>query len=173
MPFNNYNYGNSGSRGNGNYNNRNGNYNGSRSGYQSGAATPPPTTVPMDLPADYVDKAEEIMSRLIVQQRSRLTTSKLRNILSLVSDIYNREVGRLSEKELSAEDQTAVQMLRVRIVYEANRDPRDQSVKEFINEAHLLEYIKGLKKDRKKFLAFSHYMEALVAYHRYYGGSEK
>ena len=28
-------------------------------------------------------------------------------------------------------------------------------------------------KDRKKFLAFSHYMEALVAYHRYYGGSEK
>ncbi len=170
MPINNYNYGNSGSRGNGNYNNRNGNYSGNRSGYQSGAVNPPPTTVPMDLPADYVDKAEEIMSRLIGQQRSKLTTTKLRSILSIVSDIYNREVGRLSEKELSAEDQTAVQMLRVRIAYETKRD---QSVKEFINETHLLEYIKGLGKDRKKFLAFSHYMEALVAYHRYYGGSEK
>ncbi len=165
MPINNY--GNSGSRGNGNYaNNRNGN----QGGYQNNPVNTPQTTAAMPLPADYVDKAEEIMSRLIGQQRSRLTTSKLRNILSIVSDIYNREVGRLSEKELSYEDQTAVQMLRVRIAYETKRD---RAVDDFVREAHLLEYIKGLGKDRKKFLAFSHYMEALVAYHRYYGGSEK
>ncbi len=165
MPYNNYgNYGNS---------NRNGNYtnnrNGSQGGYQNNPVNTPRTTAAMPLPADYVDKAEEIMSRLM-SQHSRLTTTKLRSILSIVSDIYNREVGRLSEKELSAEDQTAVQMLRVRIAYETKRD---NAVGTFVQEAHLLEYIKGLGRDRKKFLAFSHYMEALVAYHRYYGGSEK
>lgn len=163
MPTNNH-----GNYGNGN---RSGNYANNRTGNQGGYQNNTPrTTEPMNLPADYVDKAEEIMSRLMGQQRSKLTTTKLRSILSIVSDIYNREVGRLSEKELTDEDQTAVQMLRVRIAYETRRD---QNVEKFVNEARLLEYIKGLGRDRKKFLAFSHYMEALVAYHRYYGGAEK
>lgn len=169
MPINNH--GNSGNRGNGNWNgNHANNRNGNQGGNQNNPVNTLQTTAAEPLPADYVDKAEEIMSRLLADRYFRLTTSKLRNILSIVSDIYNREVGRLSEKELSYEDQTAVQMLRVRIAYETRRD---NAVGDFVREAHLLEYIKGLGKDRKKFLAFSHYMEALVAFHRYYGGSEK
>lgn len=169
MPINNH--GNSGSRTNGNWNgNHANNRNGNQGGNQNNPVNTLQTTEPMDLPADYVDKAEEIMSCLLADSYFRLTTSKLRNILSIVSDIYNREVGRLSEKELSYEDQTAVQMLRVRIAYETRRD---RAVGTFVQKARLLEYIKGLGRDRKKFLAFSHYMEALVAYHRYYGGAEK
>ena len=155
------------------YNNHNGghSYGGNNNGNRSfqNAGVPQPLTA-MSLPPDYVDKAENIMRKLIVEWNSRLTTSKLRNILSMVSDIYNREVGRVSESELTEENQTALQMLRVRIAYEVKRD---EDVGTFSKEAHLIEYIKGLGRDRKKFLAFAHYMEALVAYHRFYGGSEK
>ena len=34
------------------------------------------------------------------------------------------------------------------------------------------EYIKGIQMNREKFIRFAHYMEALVAYHRYYGGRD-
>ena len=63
-----------------------------------------------------------------------------------------------------------LQMLRIRILYEAGRDERD--VKPFVEKSKLLEYIKGIQMNREKFIQFAHYMEALVAYHRYYGGRD-
>ena len=59
--------------------------------------------------------------------------------------------------------------MRVRLVYEAGRD---DTVKNFVKKCKLLEYIKGVGDDLNKFFAFSQYMEALVAYHRYFGGKE-
>ena len=58
-------------------------------------------------------------------------------------------------------------MARVRIAYEAGRD---NTVKNFIAKAKLMEYIKGAGDDRETFVSFVHYMEALVAWHRYHGG---
>ena len=57
-------------------------------------------------------------------------------------------------------------MMRVRVLYEAGRD--EKTVAPFVKEAKLLEYIKGIGTSREKCLLFAHYMEALVAYHRYY-----
>ena len=45
-------------------------------------------------------------------------------------------------------------------------------MKEFITQAHLLEYLKGISTDRADLIRFAHYMEALVAFHRYLGGKE-
>lgn len=119
------------------------------------------------LPADYVDKAESVIRKLF-NDHVIITTSKIRNILSLVSDIYNTENLRTAE-ELLAESKTAVMMMRIRVVYEAGRE---DSVKSFVREAKLLEYIKDIGSSRPKLIEFAHYMEALVAYHRYYGGKE-
>lgn len=128
----------------------------------------PPEVKAEPLPEDYVDAAEKVM-RALAGNSKKITTSKIRNLFSLVSDIYNVENLR-SEPELLPESRAALTMMRIRVVYEAGREP---TVKDFVAAAKLLEYIKGIKTDRQKLIDFSHYMEALVAYHRYLiGGRE-
>lgn len=128
----------------------------------------PPEVEAKPLPADYVDAAEQVMRKL-AGERSKITTSKIRNLHSLVSDVYNVENPR-DKNELLPESVTALTMMRIRAVYEAGREP---SVKDFVREAKLLEYMKDIGNDRRKLIDFAHYMEALVAYHRFYiGGRE-
>ena len=128
----------------------------------------PPEIKALPLPDDYVDAAEAVMRRL-ASNNNRITTSKIRNLLSMVTDIYNVE-NRRNETQLLPESKTALAMLRIRAVYEAGRE---QKVKDFIAEAKLLQYIKGIGNDREKLIGFAHYMEALVAYHRFLiGGKE-
>ena len=160
------------------YNDRNNGYN-SRPNYGSrpqqpqqnnaySAPAPREEIKPLTLPKDYVDEAERVMTTLS-GGRSKITTSKIRNLLSLVSDIYNAENLR-TEKELLPESVTALTMMRIRVVYEAGRE---EAVKTFVREAKLLQYIKGIGTDRAALIEFSHYMEALVAYHRFIiGGRE-
>lgn len=136
-------------------------------------ARPAPTTKniePLPVPADFVDSAEQVIHELAEANGGRLkiSTSKLRNLLSLVSDIYNVEKLR-SGSTLSEESVGKVAMMRVRTAYESGRD---QTSEEFIRKARLLEYLKHIGTDREEFLRFAHYMEALVAYHKFYGGRE-
>ena len=138
-----------------------------RSG-QNFAPQIPPEIKALPLPADYVEEAEAVMRRLAAYNR-KITTSKTRNLFSLVTDIYNDENLR-DDPQLKPESRTALTMMRIRVVYEAGRE---QTVKDFITEARILEYIKGIGTDREKLINFAHYMEALVAYHRYLiGGKE-
>lgn len=123
---------------------------------------------PLPVPADYVDAAEQVIVQL--DPRSTITNTKLRNLYSLITDISNVENLR-AEKTLLPESQTKLMMARVRMVYEAGRE---NSTKFFLQKAKLLEYLKDIGNDREKLMRFSHYMEALVAYHRFYiGGKEK
>lgn len=122
--------------------------------------------LPAAVPADYVDAAEKVMQKIAEGKRfNQITTSKIRNLLSLISDVYDAERIRNTE-ELLPESVTKLQMMRVRVLYEAGRD--DKTVEPFVKEAKLLEYIKGIGTSRANCLLFAHYMEALVAYHRYY-----
>lgn len=122
-------------------------------------------TTPTPLPANYVDVAEAV-----IQSSGRfITTSKLRNFLALVTDIYNVESIRTGET-LDSGSQQKLMRLRIRIVYDAGRD---KDVAKFVQAAHLLDYLAGLGNNRIKMIQFAHYMEALVAYHRYLGGKEK
>ena len=60
-------------------------------------------------------------------------------------------------------------LIRMRMLYEAGRD---QDVKIFVEKTKLIEYLKGIGNSRSSFIDYAHYLEALVAYHRYYGGRE-
>lgn len=124
-------------------------------------------TTALKLPPDYVDQAEAVM-RELSQGYMRLTTSKIRNILSRISDIYNTEVGR-TEDMLSSDSESSLQMARIRIAYECGRE---DSVKQFVEKSKLLRYIKGVGNSRIEFIRFARYMEALVAYHRFFGGKD-
>ena len=159
MPYNNYN----GNRGN--------NYSGSdrrQNSYQNNQRPAPVEILPEKLPVDYVDRAESVISGM-QNQRPVITTSKIRNLLSLVSEIYNVEKLR-TERELCPDSVAKVGMMRVRTAYEAGRDA---ATKAFVEKARLLQYQKGIGNDREALIRFAHYMEALVAYHRFYiGGKE-
>lgn len=120
----------------------------------------------------YVDRAEKAIKKLIVVNKKgdeiiNLTTSKIRNILSLVSDLYN-DAQRYRSEELSEDLYNRVQYLKMRMAYEAGRE---NTVKEFLKKAELFEEIDKIGKSKKALIEFCHYMEALVAYHRFYGGN--
>lgn len=125
----------------------------------------PPEIRPQKVPDDYVDQAERIM-RSLMENGKTVSNSKIRKLLSLVSEIYNEE-NRSTEKELQEKNVVKINLMRVRVAYECGRD---NAVKDFVAKAKLLEYLKGISRDRADLIRFAHYMEALVAYHRYLGG---
>lgn len=122
-----------------------------------------PASVP-DFPEAYVDFAENLMK----DQYRKITTSKLRNILSLLMDVYNTEMLR-TEETIHPDSQVKLQMARIRIAYECGRD---RSIKEFVDAAHLLPWLKAIGNSRAQAIRYVHYLEAIVAYHRFFGGRE-
>ncbi len=120
----------------------------------------------------YVKKAEQVIKQLSQNTDKRgnvrwITTSKIRNLLAMSADIYNEVL--LSPEKLSDEQSARIDYLRVRFVYEAGRDT---DVKNFVEKAQILKALEEVRGSRKQYILFNHYMEALVAYHRYYGGRD-
>lgn len=122
----------------------------------------------------YVDKAEAVMKKIdTAKDRNgrpikKITTSKIRNLLAMSADIYNELVD--SDEQLGEDVKARIEYMRVRFIYEAGRNPND--VKVFIDEAQILDAIKEIKGSKKRFILFNHYMEALVAFHKFYGGKD-
>lgn len=120
----------------------------------------------------YVDMAEKIMTAYQNEKRRKnqkgITTSKIRNLLAMSADIYN-EVLEQGEK-LPEEINARIDYLRMRVAYESGRE---WLVKEFVEKTKIMEALKEIQGSRKQFILFNHYMEALVAYHRYYGGKDQ
>lgn len=120
---------------------------------------------------NYVDTANNVILALKNDDKFgklTLTTSKIRNLLSMTSALYT-DAQQQREDKLSTEMQSRVRYLRMRVAYEAGRD---QTVKSFVVKAELLEQLSAIRDDRKKLLLFCRYMEALVAYHRFHGGQD-
>ena len=123
-----------------------------------------------------MDKAENVIKNLVKGARKNfkgepdiVTTSKIRNLLAMNADIYNQVLTKSSEK-LDDEICGRIEYLRVRFMYECGREPK---VKEFVQQAEILEILKEIKQSKKNYLLFSRYMEALIAFHKYYGGKEQ
>ena len=56
----------------------------------------------------------------------------------------------------------------MKLIYQSGREPK---VKYFIEKAEIMKEIEAIQGSKKRFLEFSNYMEALVAYHKFYGGN--
>ena len=154
---------------------------GALQGRQEQSATTPKKAFndgePAALPANFVDAAQTVMNHVARYYQDKngqdcwsfkITTSKIRKLLSLVMDIYNAEYRR-TEETLLESSALAVQMARVHIVYEAGRD---NDVRDFVEKSKLLPYLKGIGNSRANLIRYTQYLEALVAYHRYMGGKE-
>ena len=121
----------------------------------------------------YVEDAEKVFKDWYSTREKKITTSKIRGLLSGMSDIYN-DVVRVEGEELPQDIVDRIQYLKVQFVYEYGRDDKkDGSVRRFINESKILNKIDQIGTSKKKFIEMERYMEALVAYHRFYGGKDE
>ena len=100
-----------------------------------------------------------------------VTTTKLRNLLSMISDIYNDVVTPGSTEgnsdKLNADITKRINYLKVKVVYESGRD---NSVRKFVDRANISKHLDDVIKSKSKadFILFCRYMEALVAYRKFY-----
>ena len=124
---------------------------------------------------NYVGKAEKVIKELNIEVDNRgrqiglVTTSKLRNLLAMTADIYN-EVLANKDEELPKDITGRIQYLKIRFVYEAGRD---NQVKRLVNKAELIQIIDQIAGKRSNYILFSRYMEALVAFRKFYGGRDE
>jgi CRISPR-associated protein Csm2 len=126
---------------------------------------------------NYVDKAEKAILSLKNMKNEKngrpiqmVTTSKLRNLLAMTSDIYNDVLNSESD---ALDDETCgrIDYLKVRFLYEVGRDT-ERKVKAFVEQAEIVQCINEINGSRKNFILFNRYMEALIAYHKFYGGKD-
>lgn len=127
------------------------------------------------LPEDYVKRAEEAIAAL---RGKVITTSKLRSLFSLFTETYN-EVIRGDQEKLAPPQVNVLNAAKIRVYYEIGREDgyrnplEPGSVGRFVKQSKLLEYLYDIDNSCEKLIQFYHYMEALVAFHRYYFGEKK
>lgn len=126
---------------------------------------------------DYVKCAENVIKFLkkenfgVVGSKETLSTSKIRNILSSTSEIY--DMARSQGPE-AVRDKLAY--LKVKLIYQSGRYP---VVKRFVEVSKLIQALDRLEvkyyqqpEEKAMIILFCRYMEALVAYFKYYGGKD-
>lgn len=125
---------------------------------------------------DIARKAEEVISNLERDKEGKikLTKSQIRKFLTAVNALTNKvDVYRIQHEGteiLSAELASEVKYLKVKLAYQAGRNPK--TVKPFVEAAKLNKWIDGIGTDIRAYEDFAHYVEALVAYHKFYGGRD-
>ncbi|OZV23410.1 type III-A CRISPR-associated protein Csm2 [Streptococcus sobrinus] len=114
---------------------------------------------------NYVDKAEKVIKSLpkVKSGNNELTTSKIYKLLALTSSLFDesnvKDFSQLTDK---------LAYLRVQFVYQAGRE---EAVKELVKRADILAILKEVK-NISDLQRFCRYMEALVAYFKFYGGKD-
>ena len=118
----------------------------------------------------YVEEAERAIKALKGKKDKKqnpvpiVTTSKIRNLLAMTAELYNEALN-CSKENLPQELVGRINYLKIRYVYEAGRE---NSVRNLVEEARILEHLNEVKGSRTQYLLFSRYMEALVAYRKFY-----
>ncbi|WP_304652002.1 type III-A CRISPR-associated protein Csm2 [uncultured Ligilactobacillus sp.] len=121
--------------------------------------------------SSYVGKAENVIKEMkrenFKKGRDTLTTSQLRKLLSMTGTLYDRVQFEGLEKVMDR-----IAYLRIQFIYQGGRNA---AVKEMIDKAEILAILEKVQKNQEKadFIRFCHYMEALVAYFKYYGGRDR
>ncbi len=122
---------------------------------------------------NYVDLAEKVIKSLDDAKNDRgykiktVTTSQIRNLLAMTANIYN-EVMLLRQEQLDEDLKGKISYLRVRCLYEAGRE---ESIKVFVQNSSMLEILPTIK-TKKDYILFNHYMESLIAWHKYCHGKD-
>ena len=153
-----------------NYNNGSKGSNNNRSNHAQRDVIDPSKYKDMDI----ISRAEAVIKDLPKDRydKIQLKTNQIRKFLAAVNSVSNKVTvfkAASDSKELSNAIADEIRYLQVILVYQSGRE---RSVKEFVSMAGLLDMIKSIGKDISKYEEFARYMEALVAYHKFYGGKD-
>lgn len=120
---------------------------------------------------NFADQAENVIINLMrSKQKGKLVTnSQIRNLLELTTNLYNHARKEKTDV-LSTDIQSDVQYVKMKFAYAAGRD---NEVKNFVKKADLMNKINAIKDSKAELMLFCKYMESLVAYHRFHGGSDR
>lgn len=118
-------------------------------------------TVIKDLKKDVIKTAK----------RRQISTSKLRKLLEPINTLYT-QVHHDSSMKLSERVIEELEYIKVRFAYESGREP---AVKTFVNKSHLEKMLDKVIEngDKKSFIYFCRYFEALVAYAKFHGMEDR
>ena len=130
--------------------------------------------------SDKVDLAQKVMYTLSHdnqgKQKRMMTTSQIRRFLTAVNTVtgkveqYQNETSELGK--LSADLAAQVKFLKVKLAYQIGREEKTSYIRDFEKEADLMAAIGSIGSDAKKYEEFARYVEALVAFHKFYGGKD-
>ena len=133
-----------------------------------------------------VDRAEGVIRKLKKDKYGKiaLKTNQIRKFLTAVNILANKVAIYKAEhpgiKTLPEELIDEVQYLQVKLIYQVGREKKDTKpqfhpgpVEDFVNNAGLISAVKNIGNSIAEFEKFNRYMEALVAYHKFYGGKDK
>jgi CRISPR-associated protein Csm2 len=135
-------------------------YQGNRGNNGFGNNTQPKKFEPLNK-LTYVDNAEKIMSE--TDRKGAIPTNQIRIILDLINEVYI-PVKASAETKLSEDILSKLKYIKMKIAYQAGRD---EKVKNFVINTNIMNYIDNVK-TKDDVILLAHYMEALVAYHKYY-----
>ena len=127
---------------------------------------------------DIAGKAEKIILGLkndrLLGGTNGLTTNQIRKFLTAVTTLTNKITlyrhQQEQTRELSEDLAKEVRFLKVKLAYQVARG--NKGVKRFAEDTQLKEYIDTVGTDLKEYMAFAQFIEALVAYHKFYGEKE-
>lgn len=126
---------------------------------------------------DIIQDAEIFVKTKLRKQNQRgewkidLTTSQIRKFLSSVNKIDNRM---LTEKDvLSPDIINEIKYLKIMLAYQTGRAGKLGKGTNPLEPLYedLIPKIDAIADSKKKFIEFARYVEAIVAYHKFYGGN--
>lgn len=133
---------------------------------------------------DNVKKAEEVMEKLS-NDNNLVTTTQIRRFLTAVNQVSGKVEKWKRDKKVGAHEalpeelQAQIKYLKVKIAYTIGREKASNKKSNnlgkaelFFTESDLLGIIDSIGSDIKKYENFASYVEALVAFHKYYGGRD-
>lgn len=128
---------------------------------------------------DVVTEAEKAIKGLQYKDRYDntkidVTTSQIRKFLTAVNVVRNKvdlyKAKNKGAESLSKELTADIKFLKVNLLYQAGRT---DAVKQFMTVSKLNVIIDSIGDSLARFVKFTKYVEALVAYHKFLGGKDK
>lgn len=129
---------------------------------------------------DIVAKAELVIKSLLIRDGNnsevlQLKIGHIRKFLTAVNLVRNRvEIYKIQSSDpanLSTEIEAEIKFLKIKLAYQAGREKT--IVKPFVEKAGLIQMIDSIGNSTERFDEFAKYVEALIAFHRFYGGKDR
>lgn len=101
---------------------------------------------------------------------NQISASKIRKFLSAVNKINNKVRYQNRDDILSEDIVAEIAYMRIQFAYIVGKDKNNKGLKKLHEK--LDNAMANIKNSKAEFINFAKYVEAIVAYHKFYGGRD-